>query len=326
MERSALINYNEDIILYKRYVDDVLIVWKNDTKIQQFLSQMNSNQHGLKLNLEQISSKELHFLDVNIEFKNGSLYTKVYIKPTHDLIYIPATSNDPTVYKLSAFKALIRSAFLYCSNVMDTIEELNRIKEVAKGLGFGTRSVERLITAYNDPRKSKKKKPEESSNITKFTYNKHLFPVMKEIANYKNTNIVYKRASTLYTLLRNDKEKINDKEQAGVYAIPYKNDQLEIDKEYIGVTNRNLSVRIKEHKYDVAKSRYATALSKIAQTDGSIVKWEEARIVAKVHSPTLASATEKCEIYRSSLTDKCLNYKDATILPSPWKYIIRKNS
>ncbi|XP_023239966.1 uncharacterized protein LOC111638474 [Centruroides sculpturatus] len=220
MEHSTIINFNEDIILYKIYVDDVLIIWKNDTKIEQFLSQMNSNQHGLKLNLEQISSNVLHFLDINIKFQNGSLCTNVYIKPTHDPIYIPSTSNDPIAYKLSAFRALIRRAFLYCSNMMDTIEELNKSKEVAKVLGFGTRSVKYLITAYNDSRKGKKKKPDGSSNITKFTYNKRLSPVMKEITNYKNTNIVYKRAPTLYTSLRNDKEKINEKEQPGVYAIP----------------------------------------------------------------------------------------------------------
>ncbi|XP_067139274.1 uncharacterized protein [Centruroides vittatus] len=84
IERMTVFNYNEHIIMYKRYIDDVLIIWKNDTMIQRFLDQVNSNQHGLKLNLEQVSNKELHFLDVGIEFKNGALCTKVYIKPTHD--------------------------------------------------------------------------------------------------------------------------------------------------------------------------------------------------------------------------------------------------
>ncbi|XP_023234230.1 uncharacterized protein LOC111633827 [Centruroides sculpturatus] len=144
MESMTLFNYNEYIIMYRRYVDDVLIIWKNDKIIQQFLNLMNSNQHKLKLNLEQVSNKELHFLDVGVEFKNGTLCTKVYIKPTHDPMYIPVTSNDPTVYKLSAFRVLVR-AFLYCSNVINTMEELGRIKNVAKELGFGTRSIERLI-------------------------------------------------------------------------------------------------------------------------------------------------------------------------------------
>ncbi|XP_067139560.1 uncharacterized protein [Centruroides vittatus] len=326
IERMTVFNYNEHIIMYKRYIDDVLIIWKNDTMIQRFLDQVNSNQHGLKLNLEQVSNKELHFLDVAIEFKNGALCTKVYIKPTHDPMYIPASSNDPTVYKLSAFRALIRRAFLYCSNIMDTMNELGRIKEIAKELGFGTRTIERLIAAYIKPRSSSKKKPESGGNFTKFTYNKCLFPIMKQIARHKNASLICKRAPTVYRLIRNDKERIGVKEQAGVYAIPYKNDQLGIDRDYVGVTNRNLGVRIKEHRYDVTKNRCTTALSKMAQADGSVVEWENAKILVEVHSPTLSSITEKCEIYRASLAGRCLNYKDATVLPSSWKYIVRRNT
>ncbi|XP_067139892.1 uncharacterized protein [Centruroides vittatus] len=326
MERMTIFNYNEYIIMYKRYVDDVLIIWNNDAMIQRFLDQMNSNQHGLKLNLEQISSKQLHFLDVGIEFRNGTLYTKVYIKPTHDPMYIPANSNDPTVYKLSAFRALIRRAFLYCSNIMDTMDELGRIKMVAKELGFETRSIERLITAYVKPKSNSKKKPEAGGNFTKFTYNKCLFPIMKQISRHKNASILCKRAPTVYRLIRNDKERIGDREQAGVYAIPYKNEQLGIDKDYVGVTNRNLRVRIKEHQYDVAKNKCSTALSRIAQADGSVVQWEDAKILAKVHSPTLSSITEKCEIYRAGLSGRCLNYKDATGLPSSWKYMVKSNT
>ncbi|XP_023217921.1 uncharacterized protein LOC111620258 [Centruroides sculpturatus] len=222
LESMTLISYNEYIIMYKRYVDDVLIIWKNDAMIKRFLCQVNSNQHGLKLNLEQISNKELHFLDVSIEFKNGALCTKIYIKPTHDPMYIPANSNDPTVYKLSAFRALIRRAFLYCSNVIDTMNELCRIKKVAKELGFGVRSIERLIEAYVKPKSSSKKKPE----------------------------------AGVYRLIRNDKERIDDNEQAGVYAIPYKNDQLGIDKDYVGVTNRNLREQEKGYMEALGKEEF----------------------------------------------------------------------
>ncbi|XP_067121140.1 uncharacterized protein [Centruroides vittatus] len=323
MERITLINFKEDIILYRRYVDDVLVIWKNHARIHQFLNAMNSNDHGLRLNLEQLSGDELHFLDIGITFKNGAINTKVYIKPTHDPLYIPSTSNDPITYKLSAFRALIRRAFQYCSNIMDTMRELERIRQVAKMLGYGPRTVERLIAAYKNPKKNKKKR-DLTNGITKFTYNKRLSSVMECIASHRNSNIVYKRAPSIYKLLRNDKEEIKRSEQPGVYSIPYSNDQLGIEKEYIGVTTRSLTKRLKEHRYDVTKSKCTTTLAKMAQTEGSVVKWEEAKIITPVHSPTLAATTEKCEIYKSSLTKKCLNYKDATILPSAWKFLIKK--
>ncbi|XP_067124827.1 uncharacterized protein [Centruroides vittatus] len=323
MERITLNNFKEDIIMYKRYVDDVLVIWRNHARIQQFLSAMNSNDHGLKLSLEQVSSDELHFLDISIAFRNGSIDTKVYIKPTHDPLYIPSTSNDPITYKLSAFRALIRRAFQYCSNILDTMRELDRIRQVAKVLGFGPRTVERLIAAYRNPKVNKKKR-DLTNGITKFTYNKRLSSVMEGIAGRMNSTIVYKRAPSIYRLLRNDKDAIRPSEQPGVYSIPYSNDQLKIDKEYIGVTTRSLSKRIKEHRYDVAKGKCTTTLAKMAQTEGSVVKWDEARILTPIHSPTLAATTEKCEIYKSGLTKKCLNYKDAAILPSAWKFLIKK--
>ncbi|XP_067123259.1 uncharacterized protein [Centruroides vittatus] len=323
MERITLINFKEDVIMYKRYVDDVLVIWRNHTRIKQFLSAMNSNDHGLKLNLDQVSSDELHFLDIGIAFKNRSIDTKVYIKPIHDPLYIPSTSNDPIIYKVSAFRALIRRTYQYCSNIMDTMQELDRIRQVARMLGFGPGTVERLIAAYKNPKESKKKR-DRTNGITKFTYNKRLSSVMESIAGHRNSTIVYKKAPSIYKLLRNDKDRIKPNEQPTVYSIPYSNDQLRIDKEYIGVTTRSLSKRIKEHRYDVAKGKCTTTLAKMAQAEGSVVKWDEARFITPIHSPTLAAATEKCEIYRSSLTEKCLNYKDATILPSAWKFLIRK--
>ncbi|XP_067119064.1 uncharacterized protein [Centruroides vittatus] len=256
--------------MYKRYVDDVLVIWRNHARIQQFLSDMNSNDHGLKLNLEQVSSDELHFLDIGITFKNGSINTKVYIKPTHDPLYIPPTSNDPINYKLSAFRALIRRAFQYCSNIMDTMRELDRIRQVARMLGFGPRTVERLIAAYKNPIESKNKR-DLTNGITKFTYNKRLPSVIEGIAGRRNSTVVYKRAPSIYKLLRNDKDGIKRNEQPGLYSIPYSNDQLRIDKEYIGVTTRSLSKRIKEHRYDVSKSKCTTTLAKMAQAGGPLL-------------------------------------------------------
>ncbi|XP_023212046.1 uncharacterized protein LOC111614906 [Centruroides sculpturatus] len=321
LEKEVLGKFMEDIVIYKRYVDDVLIIWKDNRRIEEFLSMINNNKHGLKLKLEQKSHTNIHFLDINIRFKQGYVQTAVYLKPTHAPLYIPAWSNDPIKYKMSSFRSLIKRAFLYCTNVQDRISEINRIKNIAKSLGYKTSTINGLVKGYKQGT-NKRNKPKDRFN--KFTYNRNVEGIMEELCKYKSTRSIYKRAPNIYKLLRNDKDKIGMKEKAGVYRIPFENQQLGVEKDYVGVTTRNLAVRLKEHMYDVSKGNNNTILAIMAQTDGASVKWDEARIVKPVHSPTIAFGIEKMEIYKSKINSKCLNAKDANALPTAWKYIIEK--
>ncbi|XP_067127921.1 uncharacterized protein [Centruroides vittatus] len=203
LEKDILRDFTEDIIFYKRYVDDVFIIWKDNRRIEQFLIAINSNDHGLKL--EQKNHTHLHFLDIDIKFKQGNVQTVVYLKPTHAPLYIPSWSNYPYKYKLSAFKSLIKRAFLYCTNVQDRLTEIGRIKRTTTNSGYKTATIEGLVKSY---RQHKGKKDTKVDAINKFTYNKHIEGVMNELSTYKNTKMVYKRAPNIYSLLRNDKDRV----------------------------------------------------------------------------------------------------------------------
>ncbi|XP_067138387.1 uncharacterized protein [Centruroides vittatus] len=299
IEEKVLHNFRNSIVYYKRYVDDILIIWRSNRGISTFIERINDNEDGLRLKLEQKSSVEVHFLDINITFKKGHLSTKVYTKPTHSPLYIPPQSNDPFRYKLAAFRTLVRRAFTYCDNVMDRVNEIDRIMRIAESLGYRRSVINGIVRKFekSDTRTSKQR----PSGYTKFTFNKNVRGIMKEIADIKKSTLIFKRAPNLYKILRTDKGKIKKEDRAGVYRIPYENQQLELKQEYIGVTTRNLGVRIKEHKYDARKSSNATVLAQMAQAEGSVVGWEEAEIVEQIYSPTLAKTAEKIEIYKISM-------------------------
>ncbi|XP_067131689.1 uncharacterized protein [Centruroides vittatus] len=296
IEEKVLHSFRNSIVYYKRYVDDILIIWRSNRGISTFIERINDNEDGLRLKLEQKSSVEVHFLDINIAFKRGHLSTKVYTKPTHSPLYIPPQSNDPFRYKLAAFRTLVRRAFTYCDNVMDRVNEIDRIMRIAESLGYRRSVINGIVRKFekSDTRTSKQR----PSGYTKFTFNKNVRGIMKEIADIKKSTLIFKRAPNLYKILRTDKGKIKKEDRAGVYRIPYENQQLGLKQEYIGVTTRNLGVRIKEHKYDVRKSSNATVLAQMAQAEGSVVGWEEAEIVKQIYSPTLAKTAEKIEIYK----------------------------
>ncbi|XP_067143634.1 uncharacterized protein [Centruroides vittatus] len=302
VEEKVLRGFERDIVFYKRYVDDVFIIWRNNRVIANFVDRINENEEGLNLKLEQKSSRIVHFLDINVIFNKGHISTGVFIKPTHSPLYIPASSNDPYKYKLAAFRALVRRAFIYCENVIDRDTEIERIIQIAGTLGYRRKVIEGIIRKFeasND--KNTRHGP---YRYTKFTYNKYLGGIMKEIARTKDTRVILKRAPNLYKILRNDKGLVKKEDKAGV-------------------TTRNLGIRIKEHKYDIRKGSNTTVLAQMGQTEGSLVHWNEAKIIKQVHSPTLARAAEKIEIYRSKLRDKCINARDAEGLPSAWKYAVK---
>ncbi|XP_067144220.1 uncharacterized protein [Centruroides vittatus] len=321
LERRVFHAFKEDIMYFSRYVDDLFILWRNNSRIKDFLDKINDNNDGLTLRLEQKSSLNLHFLDIDITFKKGHLSTNVFIKPSHSPLYIPSQSKDPYKYKIAAFRALIRRAFLYCERVQDRRKEINRIINVAKALGYQKSAILGIVKKYeaNIKKKFFKNAPNRS---VKFTYSESMNAVMKEIAHRKGSRMLLKRAPNLYKILRNDKDDIKSEEKAGVYKIPYENMQLDVKKDYIGVTTRSLGLRIKEHSYNIRKGSNATILSQMAQAPGAIVKWNEATIINPLSSPSLALTAEKLQIYRSRLQEGCLNARDAESLPSAWKFMI----
>ncbi|XP_023234975.1 uncharacterized protein LOC111634439 [Centruroides sculpturatus] len=252
----------------------------------------------------------------------GLVSTSVYIKPTHSPLYIPVKSNDPYRYKLAAFRALVRRAFLYCDNIIDRITEIERIIQLAEALGYKRNIITGIVKKFE--KNNDKVSRQGPSKYTKFTFNKYLGGIMKEIASVKDSTVILKRAPNLYKILKNDKGVIKKEDKAGVYKISYENQLLEIKKDYVGVTTRNLGVRIREHKYDARKGSNITILAQMAQAQKSLVGWEEAEVVRQVHSPTLAKTAEKMEIYRSKLKGGCINARDAEGLPSAWKFAVKK--
>ncbi|XP_067142187.1 uncharacterized protein [Centruroides vittatus] len=321
VELKVLRGFESDIVYYKRYVDDIFIIWKNNRVIANFVDRINENEEGLNLKLEHKSSRMLHFLDINIVFSKGHISTGVFIKPTHNPLYIPASSNDPYKYKLAAFRALIRRAFIYCENVIDRVTEIERIIRIAGTLGYKRKVIEGIIRKFETS--SDKDTRQGTYRYTKFTFNKYLGGIMKEMASMKDARMILKRASNLYKILGNDKGLVKKEDKAGVYKIPYENQLLGINKEYVGVTTRNLGIRMKEHKYDIRKGSNTTVLAQMGQAEGSLVQWNEAKIIKQVHSPTLARIAEMMEIYRSKLKEKCINARDAEGLPSAWKYAVK---
>ncbi|KAJ1129003.1 hypothetical protein NDU88_007374 [Pleurodeles waltl] len=74
--------YLEQIKLWKRYIDDILLIWAGSRQeAHTFLAWLNTANPCLKFRMT-IGNDQLPFLDLLIRKSNGLLVTEVYQKPT----------------------------------------------------------------------------------------------------------------------------------------------------------------------------------------------------------------------------------------------------
>ncbi|XP_067122526.1 uncharacterized protein [Centruroides vittatus] len=150
LEENIIPKYAQHILIYARYVDDVLVIWKNKPNIDGFVKDINSNNFGLEIELEQMNDRNVHFLDIDIQIDaRDGVVTKVYRKPTYTPWFIPWDLHDPVSYKLAAYRALVTRAYTHCSKLQDRNEELKYINMLAKSFGVNSKAFSNLKPPNN---------------------------------------------------------------------------------------------------------------------------------------------------------------------------------
>jgi hypothetical protein len=98
------------IVGYVRYVDDILIAYKqNLTNIHEVLACFNKLTPTLKFTIEKETENKINFLDISITRNDDSLSFSIYRKPTTTDTIIPNDSCHPPEHKMAAIKFLNQS-------------------------------------------------------------------------------------------------------------------------------------------------------------------------------------------------------------------------
>ncbi|XP_023214358.1 uncharacterized protein LOC111617276 [Centruroides sculpturatus] len=130
LENRILPHFLHNILLYKRYIDDIIIFWRTAPNLTQFVDTMNDNPYGLVIEVEQHSPTRVYFLDIDITIEGSDIHMSVYRKSSAISTYIPVGSCDPFPYKIVAFRALVRRAFTHSSTPQALAQEVT-IEEIA---------------------------------------------------------------------------------------------------------------------------------------------------------------------------------------------------
>ena len=110
---------NNNILGYKRYVDDVFLVVKKSEK-NNILRKINNLHKGVNFTINELTNNNLVYLNTSIFIKNGQFEFKNYRKPTASNVVTNFKKSEISLkYKISALVGSIYRANDTCSNEED---------------------------------------------------------------------------------------------------------------------------------------------------------------------------------------------------------------
>ncbi|XP_023230445.1 uncharacterized protein LOC111630558 [Centruroides sculpturatus] len=290
LKNNILPRFIPNMLLYKCHIDDIIILWKSEPNLKQFVDTVNNNQYSLVIEIEQHSYTNVHFLDIDISFEGQKIHTAVYRKTSNTSTYIPMGSCNLFQYKLAAFRALIKRAFTHSSSPQALSQEMRHIQEIAVAHGY-TNIVQGLYKRYRSSQEADNRTQRqiqiEEENIERIpiTFNPQLKSMYNEIARKHQVYITYRRCQTIFQLLRNGKDPPNLVKLPGIYTIPLTDHRFDREVINISSTRQSLGIRIKEHKADVQHNRTTTALSTYATDTNITLDFEAAHIIITTTHP-----------------------------------------
>lgn len=123
-EKTHLPNAPIQPIFWKRYLDDILIIFTcDDVEIDKFVTWINGIHPTIKFTLES-DPKGIPFLDTFLSINEGHIRIRPYTKPTDTKQYIDPTScHPPHIIKSIPYSQALRIKRL-CTNEEDLIREI----------------------------------------------------------------------------------------------------------------------------------------------------------------------------------------------------------
>ena len=280
VENNVLLHTPLPPFFYKRYVDDVFIIWPfSQSKLISLLNDFCSQLPSINFTIEHEKNYSLNFLDLSIHrtANNDFIWFDIFIKPSNLHIPIPFHSFGPINYKKSFFRSHISRALAYTSFNFLENTQLNKIKQIAKSAGYSNRFINLLIKKQisNHPFPKKDPEPPQFSTAIPFT------PVFNHITRFIKRKfkitVPYSQPTNIKQLILSDRDLVPP--SGGVYSIPIQLPSKRVF--YIGQTFRTIKSRISEHKSSLSSNYGNTALKAfLLKSPSAIPLWNEVKTLS----------------------------------------------
>lgn len=277
-------------ISWFRYVDDILVVFKKNLNIDNFLNVINNIVPSIKFTIENEVNCKIPFLDTVIHRSTNEFKFSIYRKPTNNLTYVHYFSGHTINIKQSVFQSMFLRALRVCSPEFFD-EEIAIIKSIGDKLCYPDYFLERCYdfakkTFYNqEPRPKTYYK-----NTLCLPYHEnfsHLVTILKRIG----ITVVFKFEKTIRNvLIKNSPEDNNNI----IYSIHCNSCNIP----YIGQTTKGLEQRISQHKQNVRRGMLNSGIFMHLNNCNfqHSMNWHEPKILLKCNDYYIRNITESALI------------------------------
>ena len=177
---SAGFHLVEDILLWKRFIDDILMLFRgSEQKCKELVEWLNSLYPGVVRFKYEFSTEKVEFLDLVIQKVNNKLETNLYIKPSNKQLYLDFQSNHPDHCKEGVIYGQALRVIERCSNTLDAENHLENLKDKLEKRNYPTKLIKsKFMKAKKHTRRDliHQNRHEKSGEDEKvrliFTYNK----------------------------------------------------------------------------------------------------------------------------------------------------------
>ena len=287
-EDRAFTKYERIPRIWKRFVDDVIVVIRKDDS-QAVLNHLNSQHRKIQFTMEEEENGSLPFMDVRFTRNNsGRLEREVYQKPTHTNRYIQYTSHHPKSVKSGVVECLARRAITVSSNEQALRKENRHIREVMRQNGYPGKVVENAINKQAKQSRKNSQIPSVAEVIeemapAKIPFIDGLSQEVRRIAREAGVRCGFFTPSTTISLYSVKDQLPRDSATHAIYAVECKT----CGQEYVGETLRAVKVRCKEHCDAIRLGQ--TAKSAIAEhvhqhMEPHDMDWEKLKVIDRARN------------------------------------------
>ena len=117
-------------VLYRRYVDDIFILFRSESHIEPFFQYINTRHTRINFTVEKEKDDSLSFLDVLIKKLDNKFTTDIYRKPTFSGQCLRFDSSVNEQYKINLVSCLLDRAFKICSSYSILCTEISRLRKI----------------------------------------------------------------------------------------------------------------------------------------------------------------------------------------------------
>ena len=148
---------SQEIKYYRRYVDDIIIIYNKDkTNGEHILQNINNIDANLTFKLTSEHNNSINFLDLTIHRKQNRMELGIYRKEMSTDTTIHNMSNHPIEQKNAAFRYYINRLLSLPLTQKEKEKEWSNILNMAHSNGFSTEQITKLKTQL---RKQKEQRP-----------------------------------------------------------------------------------------------------------------------------------------------------------------------